>query len=134
DPSSQETKQRPKRKVTMTFQTNTLAAGDTAITDKPSATRILANYVGGRWVPARAPGRLDVTNPANGEVLARVPLSGAADVEAAVAAANTALPDWRGRSGGERTEFIFALCEKFRARTDKMADSGTRESGKVLSE
>jgi malonate-semialdehyde dehydrogenase (acetylating)/methylmalonate-semialdehyde dehydrogenase len=118
----------------MTFQTNTLAAGDTSITDKPSATRILANYVGGRWVPAQAPGRLDVTNPANGEVLARVPLSGAADVEAAVAAANTALPDWRGRSVGERTEFIFALREKFRQRIDELADSVTRESGKVLSD
>src|ERR1039458_2336273 len=134
DPSSQETKQRPKRKVTMTFQTNTLAAGDTSITDKPSATRILANYVGGRWVPAQASGRLDVTNPANGDVLARVPLSGAADLEAAVAAANTALPDWRARSVGERTEFIFALREKFRQRIDELADSVTRESGKVLSD
>ncbi len=121
----------------MTFQTNTLAAANTAVTDSPiipPAARVLANYVGGRWVPAQAAGRLDVTNPANGEVLARVPLSGAADVEAAAAAANAALPDWRGRSVGERTEFIFALREKFRQRIDELAESITREGGKVLSD
>lgn len=117
----------------MTFQTNTLPV-DTVATGKPSAARVLANYVGGRWVQAQAAGSLDVTNPANGEVLARVPLSGAADVEAAAAAASAALPDWRGRSVGERTEFIFALREKFRQRIDELAESITREGGKVLSD
>ena len=54
---------------------------------KKSAARILSNYVDGRWVPASTSELLDVTNPASGEVLARVPLSGVAEVEAAVAAA-----------------------------------------------
>jgi malonate-semialdehyde dehydrogenase (acetylating)/methylmalonate-semialdehyde dehydrogenase len=85
-------------------------------------------------VPAQASGLLDVTNPANGEVLARVPLSGAADLEAAVAAANGALPDWRSRSVGERTEFIYSLREKFRLRMNELAESITREGGKVLSD
>ena len=48
----------------------------------PAATRLLDNYVGGAWTPAQAASEaLDVTNPATGEVLARVPLSGAADLE-----------------------------------------------------
>ena len=102
--------------------------------DSAASPRILANYVGGRWVAAQASGLLDVTNPASGEVLARVPLSGVADVEAAVAAASAALPDWRGRSVGERTEFIYALREKFRQRIDELAASITREGGKVLSD
>ena len=122
----------------MTAQTNTLAPKNaTALDDelsKSSAPRTLANFVGGHWVPARASGHLDVTNPANGEVLARVPLSGSADVEAAVAAAKAALPEWRGRAVGERTEFIFALREKFRERIDELAQSITREGGKVLSD
>ena len=117
----------------MTIETNTVAAREVATTDRP-APRTLANYVGGRWLVAQSSGHLDVTNPANGEVLARVPLSGAADVEAAVAAASAALPDWRGRSVGERTEFIFALREKFRQRIDELAESVTREGGKVLSD
>ena len=50
------------------------------------STRLLDNYIGGQWTPAHAAtGELDVTNPATGEVLARVPLSGAADLDAAVA-------------------------------------------------
>jgi malonate-semialdehyde dehydrogenase (acetylating)/methylmalonate-semialdehyde dehydrogenase len=130
-------------RVAMTTETNTLTtAGKTsvdqttitdAITEK-TATRILSNYIGGRWVSAQASGLLDVTNPASGEVLARVPLSGIADVEAAVAAASAALPDWRARSVGERTEFIYALREKFRQRIDELAASVTREGGKVLSD
>jgi len=63
-----------------------------------------------------------------------VPLSGAAEIEAAVAAASAALPDWRARSVGERTEFIYAIREKFRQRIDELAASITREGGKVLSD
>ena len=40
-----------------------------------SATRVLDNYIGGSWTPAASSDQLDVTNPATGEVLARVPLS-----------------------------------------------------------
>jgi malonate-semialdehyde dehydrogenase (acetylating) / methylmalonate-semialdehyde dehydrogenase len=58
----------------------------------PTATRVLDNYIGGQWTPASAAtDELDVTNPATGEVLARVPLSGSADLDAAVAAARAAL-------------------------------------------
>lgn len=115
----------------MTTQTDTLDAA--RIAGKPEA-RVLQNYVGGRWVPVKTPGLLDVTNPANGEVLARVPLSGKADVEAAVAAASAALPDWRARAVGERTQFIYALREKLLQRIDEIAASITREGGKVLSD
>jgi malonate-semialdehyde dehydrogenase (acetylating)/methylmalonate-semialdehyde dehydrogenase len=85
-------------------------------------------------VSAKVSGLVDVTNPANGEVLARAPLSGRAEVEAAVAAASAAWPDWRSRSVGERTEFIYALREKFRQRIDELAASVTKEGGKVLSD
>jgi malonate-semialdehyde dehydrogenase (acetylating)/methylmalonate-semialdehyde dehydrogenase len=119
----------------MTIETTTLTSTDeTQTNEKTTAARVLANYVGGRWVPASVASRLDVTNPASGEVLARVPLSGGADVEAAVAAASAALPDWRSRSVGERTEFIYALREKMRQRIDELAASVTREGGKVLSD
>jgi malonate-semialdehyde dehydrogenase (acetylating)/methylmalonate-semialdehyde dehydrogenase len=123
----------------MTLQANTLAPQDAhEATEKSgrksAAPRVLENFIGGRWTPSQASGYLDVTNPANGEVLARVPLSVAADVESAVAAAKSALPDWRGRSVGERAEFIFALREQFRQHIDELAQSVTREGGKVLSD
>ena len=59
------------------------------------SVRLIDNYVAGQWTPATGSDELDVTNPATGEVLARVPLSAAADVDAAVAAARAALPEWR---------------------------------------
>ncbi len=121
----------------MTTRTSALAPEETTEdknNKKTNSPRILANYIGGRWIPAKASGFLDVTNPANGEVLARAPLSGTAEIEAAVAAASAALPDWRASSVGERTEFIYAIREKFRQRIDELAASVTRESGKVLSD
>ena len=70
-------------------------------------TRLLDNYIGGHWVAAGPTEALNVENPATGEVLARLPLSGVADVEAAVAAARAALPAWRDRSPIERARWLF---------------------------
>jgi acyl-CoA reductase-like NAD-dependent aldehyde dehydrogenase len=60
-----------------------------------TTTRVLDNYVGGSWTPSASSEQLDVTNPANGDVLARVPLSSGADLDAAVKSAREALPAWR---------------------------------------
>lgn len=93
---------------------------------------VLGNYIGGRWVPANTPALLDVTNPATGDVLARVPMSGATDVAAAVAAARAALPGWSAAAVGERTAVLFSLREGLRAHLDELARSITREGGKTL--
>ncbi len=96
-------------------------------------TRLLGNYIGGRWVPAAdGASALDVTNPATGEVLARVPLSGADDVDAAVAAARAALPGWRKRSVIERARWLFRFRQVMEAHQDELAQLVTREMGKTL--
>ena len=69
------------------------AAGLNAAMSTRTDTRLLSNYIGGHWVASTASDELDVTNPATGEILARVPLSGAADVDAAVQAARAAFPE-----------------------------------------
>ena len=51
---------------------------------------VLDNFINGAWVKSTGATLLDVTNPATGEVLAKVPLSPAADVDAAVKAAQAA--------------------------------------------
>lgn len=116
----------------MTAHTNTLTTDE--ISGASETARLLKNFIGGSWVTARGAKSLDVTNPANGEVLARVPLSSREDVEMAVAAANAAWPDWRSRAIGERTEFLYALREQLRRRIDEIAASITREGGKVISD
>jgi malonate-semialdehyde dehydrogenase (acetylating) / methylmalonate-semialdehyde dehydrogenase len=95
-------------------------------------TRVLDNYVGGRWSPATSEERLDVTNPATGETLAQVPLSGAADLDAAVAAAREALPAWRKVNVIERGRRLFALREGLDARREELAASVTTEMGKTI--
>ncbi len=52
--------------------------------------RTLANYVGGAWSPAGAADSIPDVDPATGEIAAMVPLSNAADVDAAVAVAREA--------------------------------------------
>ena len=98
-----------------------------------TATRLLDNYVGGRWTPATAASdALDVTNPATGEVLTRVPLSGAADLDAAVRAAREALPAWRDVSTIARARKLFDLRERLVARREDLARSVTTEMGKTI--
>ncbi|HEX3317453.1 MAG TPA: CoA-acylating methylmalonate-semialdehyde dehydrogenase [Solirubrobacteraceae bacterium] len=99
-----------------------------------SATRVLDNYIAGRWTPAAAEDALDVTNPSTGAVLARVPLSSAADLDAAVRAAREALPAWRAVSTIERARRLFALREGLDARRDELARSVTVEMGKTLAD
>jgi malonate-semialdehyde dehydrogenase (acetylating)/methylmalonate-semialdehyde dehydrogenase len=100
-----------------------------------TTTRLLENYVGGRWTPAAAAtDALDVTNPATGSVLARVPLSGAADLDSAVQAAREALPQWRAVSTIARARRLFELRERLVAREDELARSVTAEMGKTIAD
>jgi len=98
-----------------------------------TATRLLENYIAGSWTRAQDPTDvLDVTNPATGETLARVPLSGADDLDAAVKAAREALPVWRGVSTIARARKLFELRERLTARSEDLARSVTTEMGKTI--
>ncbi len=100
-----------------------------------TATRLLDNYIDGEFVPAQAAtGELDVLNPANGEVLARVPLSGSGDLDDAVRAAREALPEWRGVSTIARARKLFELRERLVARQEDLARSVTTEMGKTIAD
>jgi len=101
----------------------------TAVT---GATRLLDNYIGGRFTSASSSEALDVTNPATGELLARVPLSSSDDVDAAVRAAREALPAWREVNVIARSQRLFALREGLAARSEELARSVTTEMGKTI--
>src|ERR1700742_4620885 len=76
-----------------------------------AGVRTLRNYVGGEWRTVAAQETIEDRNPATGELLAYVPLSGAADVDAAVAAARDALPAWRATSPLVRARALFDVRE-----------------------
>ena len=103
------------------------------MTATAAETRLIDNYIAGAWTPAAAAtGELDVTNPATGGAIARVPLSGRADLDAAVAAARAALPAWRAVSAIGRARKLFELRERLTARTGDLAQSVTLEMGKTI--
>src|SRR5436190_23449778 len=89
-------------------------------THAPSPT-VLKNFIGGAWVDARGGETLDVFNPAKGEVIAKVPLSGSADVDAAVAAARAAFPEWRATPVVERARRMFAFRELLERHFEELA-------------
>ena len=60
----------------------------------------LQNFIEGAWRPSSASETLNVINPASAKVLAEVPLSPAADVNAAVEVAQRAFIEWRQDAGG----------------------------------
>ncbi|HEX5615722.1 MAG TPA: gamma-aminobutyraldehyde dehydrogenase [Acidimicrobiia bacterium] len=69
------------------------------------------NYIGGTWVPARSGATDKVLNPATGEVIAEVPASDAADVDAAVSAAAEAFESWSNTTPRERSEKLLAIAD-----------------------
>ncbi|MBB4845991.1 malonate-semialdehyde dehydrogenase (acetylating)/methylmalonate-semialdehyde dehydrogenase [Paucibacter oligotrophus] len=74
----------------------------------------------------------DVINPATQEVLARVPMATAAEVELAVASAKQAFSSWRNSSLGSRMRIMLRLQQLVREHTPQLAELITREHGKTL--
>ncbi|MEO7362070.1 MAG: CoA-acylating methylmalonate-semialdehyde dehydrogenase [Gemmatimonadaceae bacterium] len=103
----------------------------TTIAAAPRPT--LSNFVGGKLVPVTGP-TAPVHAPATGAIIAHVPMSGAADVDAAVRAARAALPAWSATPIKERVQVFFryrALVEKH---LDELSALIVEEHGKVMSE
>ncbi len=94
----------------------------------------LLNYIDNTWQKSTTNELLDVTNPANGEVLTQVPLSQAEEVHEAVAAAATALQKWRRTPPVERIQYLFKLKNLLEDNLDDLARTITLECGKTLDE
>jgi malonate-semialdehyde dehydrogenase (acetylating)/methylmalonate-semialdehyde dehydrogenase len=94
----------------------------------------LRNYVDGAWRPSSAGEALTVLNPASSEVLAEVPLSQAADVDAAVQAGLRAFESWRRTPAGERIQPLFKLKMLLEEHLDLLARTITEECGKTYAE
>jgi len=91
------------------------------------------NYVGGRWVTGDH-SFLDVYNPADGEVISKVPLSSRDDVDAAVRSARAAFPGWSALPIKERVQVFYRYKMLLEKNIDELAALVTEENGKVASE
>lgn len=92
-----------------------------------------ANYIAGEWSAAGGP-LLDVTDPATGNVIARVPDSGAAEARAALDAAHAAFPAWRKVPTKQRAQIIKRWNDLVLAHQDDLGKLISLEQGKPLAE
>ncbi|SPF01414.1 aldehyde dehydrogenase family protein [Streptomyces sp. MA5143a] len=89
-------------------------------------------YIGGDWRPAAGTDTIEVVNPADEQVIGRVPAGTAEDVDAAVRAARAALPGWAATPPAERGGVIGALRDALAARREEIAETVTAELGSPL--
>jgi malonate-semialdehyde dehydrogenase (acetylating)/methylmalonate-semialdehyde dehydrogenase len=92
------------------------------------------NYIGGAFVEGQGYNHIDVTNPADGSVISRVPLSPAAEVDRAVQAAKRAFPAWSSLPIKERVQVFFRYKALLEKNIDELSALITEENGKVDSE
>ncbi|BAC74306.1 aldehyde dehydrogenase [Streptomyces avermitilis] len=90
-------------------------------------------YIDGAWRPAAGPDMIEVVNPADEQVIGRVPAGTPEDVDAAVRAARAALTAWAATPPAERAARISALRDVLVARQDEIAETVTAELGSPLS-
>lgn len=94
----------------------------------------MSNYINGKWVQPESEERLDVINPATGQVIAKAPLGSKADVDAAAKAASEAFPAWRRTPVQDRVQYLFKLRDLLKANHDEIARFITNECGKTFEE
>jgi aldehyde dehydrogenase (NAD+) len=93
------------------------------------------SYVNGKWYHPASSRVTRNVNPADtSDVIAEFPLATAADVRSAVDAATAAFPAWRKTPGPERGRVIWRAADIARRRVDEIAQTLTREEGKILKE
>ena len=97
---------------------------------------VLRNYINGKWVESHESATMDVVNPANQEVLAKVPFGNltVADVKDAVAAASEALKDWKDTPVMRRVQPLYRLKQLLEEHQDEIARLITLECGKSFAE
>lgn len=91
-------------------------------------------YINGDWVPADSGQRINVINPATGEMLGSVPRMGAAETRRAIEAAERALPAWRALTAKERAARLQAWFREIMNHQEDLAQIMTAEQGKPLAE
>ena len=98
----------------------------------PDAVRVNRHWIGGVWRESAA--SFERVSPSHGVVVSRSALGGAAEVEAAVAAARAAFAGWSRASGKTRAAVLLKVADLIEARAEPMARIETLETGKPIAQ
>ena len=91
-------------------------------------------YLGGEWVEAESGRTFEVRNPARGDVIARIPDLGRAEIARAIDAAHAAQKPWAAKTGKERAKVLRRWYDLMMEHQEDLAVLMTAEQGKPLSE
>ena len=100
--------------------------------DQTATLPILSHYINGTMVEVLPEHTGPIVNPATGQVVARVPRGGRAEVDAAVAAAGAAFPAWRDMPLIARSNIFFAFRGLMHEHREDLARLITRDHGKTF--
>lgn len=87
-------------------------------------------YINGEWRDTR--NKLDVINPATGEVIKSVATGGQAETQEAIASAKKAFVSWGKTTGNERSNYLSKAVQLMKERSKELAETITLENGKPL--
>jgi 1-pyrroline dehydrogenase len=102
------------------------------VTDVLDAVKTYQQFIGGQFVDAASGETLDIENPANGQVIARVPASAKEDVDRAVNAAETAFQTWRKTTPQDRSLILLKIADSLEAAADELGRLESANAGKPV--
>ena len=92
----------------------------------------LQNFIGGQWTDLSFDKRSELVNPSTGEVFATAPVSGEAEVDAAVSSAAAAFEGWRDSTPAERSLALLRIADAIESRADEFVKAESLNTGKPL--
>jgi aldehyde dehydrogenase (NAD+) len=96
--------------------------------------RSFGHFIGGEWHAPIAGESFDTADPSSGEVLATVAQGSAADIDAAVQAARSALGPWQSLSPHARARYLYAMARQVQKHSRRLAVLETMDNGKPIRE
>ncbi len=102
------------------------------MTETLERIRTYQQFIDGGWVDSAGGETLAVENPADGQVIARVPASGSEDVDRAATAAAKAFETWQHTTPQERSLALLKLADGIEARADELGRLESRNAGKPV--
>ncbi|WP_428951213.1 gamma-aminobutyraldehyde dehydrogenase [Streptomyces sp. cg35] len=96
------------------------------------STTAFRNFIDGAFAEAADGRTLDIVDPTTGEVYATSPLSGAAEVDAAMAAAARAFQAWRDATPADRQRALLRIADAMEERAEELVAAESRDTGKPL--
>nr|WP_289100273.1 aldehyde dehydrogenase family protein [uncultured Halomonas sp.] len=91
-------------------------------------------FINNQWVASKGTRLLDVMNPYREERIAQVTAGDAADVDAAVKAAQQAQPEWQALGGAERANYLDGFADALESRREALIILSATNNGKPLAE